>query len=221
MVWFSKISALSLAIVIFILSSILLPGPVQNILSQSEDGISSLLLFVIILIFSLLGGRYFFLWLKKRGKSTKLFVGFISCLSGLTLSFMCLFVFLLGFATSDLCSETLIIERYSPNQKFKAFISQIDCGATTGFNTHVDIERVDNSSSKMSLLQEVYGKKERKVFLAENGYTKRSAGIHGGPEVHIKWEDNSKLSVCYHESSRIKIKNTPVKGVEILFQAIN
>lgn len=206
---------------VFILSSILLPGPLQKNFGQSDDGISSLLLFVIILIISLLGGRYFFLWLKKRGKITRLFVSFICCLGGLTLSLMCLFIFLLVVATSDLCSETLILETYSPDKELKAVVSQMDCGATTGFNTHVDLERIDGSSPTMSLFQDVYGKKKQKVFLAENGYTKRSAGIYGGPEVFIKWGNNNKLTVRYHESSNIKTKNTPVEGVEILFQATN
>ncbi|BHH82375.1 hypothetical protein LA52FAK_06640 [Desulforhopalus sp. 52FAK] len=131
----------------------------------------------------------------------------------------CLFITLVGIATHDLCAETIISEKYSPNQILKAKVYQVDCGATTGFNTQVDISWVKNSSL-IPIFQNIYGKKSTKVFLAQNGHGQDTFGKHGGPEVIIKWRNNKELDVDYNYRADVKIKNSRVKGVEISFNKL-
>ncbi|MCE2570046.1 DUF5412 family protein [Motilimonas eburnea] len=41
--------------------------------------------------------------------------------------------------TSDLCGNEKYAEVLSPNKEYKAVIFQRDCGATTGFSTHISL----------------------------------------------------------------------------------
>lgn len=65
------------------------------------------------------------------------------------------FVVLLGQSTSDMCADTLISETPSPSGKLKAVLFQVDCGATTGFNSHVAI--MPSNSSLSSESQGIFG----------------------------------------------------------------
>jgi len=50
-----------------------------------------------------------------------------------------LLIFALSQIFAGLCGNEVISETYSPNKKLKAVVFRRDCGATTGYSTHVSI----------------------------------------------------------------------------------
>lgn len=68
------------------------------------------------------------------------------CLAGLA----CL-AFLLGNVFPDFCGNEQVGLAYSPDEKYKAVIFSRDCGATTGYSTHVSVmnvgDRLNNDSA--------------------------------------------------------------------------
>ena len=43
------------------------------------------------------------------------------------------------FLTAELCGNTLLSDSVSPNGRLKVVVFRRDCGATTGFSTHVSV----------------------------------------------------------------------------------
>ncbi len=129
-------------------------------------------------------------------------------------------VSLIDIATSDMCAETVISEIASPNKKLKAVIFQIDCGATTGFNSHVVIMASNSSLSKESQSQGLFGA-PRSLFAADTNHSRAPAGKGGGPEVRLSWISDTKLEIQYHKFARVIRSNLLSKGVDISYQTFN
>lgn len=117
----------------------------------------------------------------------------------------------LGQSTSDMCADTLIGESPSPNGKLKAVLFQIDCGATTGFNSHVTIMPSNSSLSNES--QGVF--ENRSFFAADTNGGKTPAGKDGGPEVRLRWGSDTVLEIDYHDLARVIRAEKTSKGVSI------
>lgn len=134
-----------------------------------------------------------------------LLVGFIAC------------VVLLGQVTSDMCADTLISETPSPSGKLKAVLFQSDCGATTGFNSHVAI--MPSNSSLSSESQGIFG--SRSFFAADTNGGKAPAGKGGGPEVQLHWVSDANLEVGYNNLDRVIRAEKTSKGVSIAYHTFH
>ena len=119
--------------------------------------------------------------------------------------FIALFVVIVGGIAAvawlfrDLCATTVLDQIESPNRKVKAVLFQIDCGATTGFNSQVAIVPTGvNALAKDSLPESIF---------AVDGNA--PAGKGGGPEVKLHWVTDERLAIEYHAlSHRIRAEPT-------------
>ena len=124
---------------------------------------------------------------------------------------------LLGASSSDMCADTLLSETPSPNGKLKAVLFQIDCGATSGFDSHVAIMPI-----KSSLSNESQGAFEnRSFFTADTNHDKAPIDEGGGTEVRLNWASNDKLDIQYHELARVIRAEKTSKGVSVVYHTFH
>jgi hypothetical protein len=112
----------------------------------------------------------------------------------------------------DLCATKVFEQTSSPDGKRKAVLFQVDCGATTDFNSHVVIVDGGLDASKPNSLPKSF-------FVADSNHGRAPAGITGGPEVRVDWLSDSLLEVKYHQFSRVIRSDEQAAGVEIRYTA--
>ena len=99
----------------------------------------------------------------------------------------------------DLCANQIDQQVYSPERTLKAVVFQRDCGATTGFSTHVSILPADDT-----LGNEVAGN----LYVA-NGHPSESKLV-------LQWRSETSLMISGYQHDAIKQENT-VEGVKVSF----
>ncbi|MFA6094996.1 MAG: hypothetical protein WC757_03890 [Candidatus Paceibacterota bacterium] len=109
------------------------------------------------------------------------------------------------------CATTIIDQIASPNGKLKAVLFQIDCGATTAFNSHVAIVPSNLDTSQKDALPQSF-------FAADGNNGRAPAGNGGGPEVRLHWQAEDRLKLNYHNSVRLIRAETKSEGVTIDYQ---
>lgn len=108
----------------------------------------------------------------------------------------------------DMCATTTIDQIPSPGGTLKAVVFQIDCGATTDFNSHVAIVAADTDLSKQDSLPQSF-------FAADGNHGLAPSGREGGPEVLIAWKDERHLEVQHHALVRLIRAEKKSNGVSI------
>lgn len=114
------------------------------------------------------------------------------------------FGFLLSGA-SELCGNSPLLEVPSPNGKLKAVIFERDCGATTGFSTHVSVIETTG------LLPNEGGN----LFVADTNHNAAPSGPGGGPAVRVAWLDQSALRIEHHPLARVFRSERSTNGVRV------
>ena len=112
---------------------------------------------------------------------------------------------------SGMCTTTVFDEIPSPSNKLKAVVFQIDCGATTDFNTQVAIVKASFDTSDAKSLPKGF-------FVADKDHGHAPAGITQGPEVRLTWESDETLNLQYHQFARIFRSESEQRGVTIKYQ---
>ena len=112
---------------------------------------------------------------------------------------------------SDMCATTVFDEISSPSQKLKAVVFQIDCGATSDFNTQVAIVKASFNTSEAKFLPKSF-------FVAHRDNGRAPAGISKGPEVRLNWQSDDELRVQYHQFARVLRSENRQGGVTIQYQ---
>lgn len=125
---------------------------------------------------------------------------------GIGLVLFCIIYFLMGNA----CESTVYQTYLSPDSKNQVVLHDYDCGATTGFATHVSIvdrgETVDGPGN---------------TFIADSHYNASdSHPIHTNLiDIDIKWIDNKTVSVTYDTLARVFEDDKNVNGIKILYSS--
>ncbi len=118
---------------------------------------------------------------------------------------------LLDHLFPDSCATTVIDQVASPSGKLKAVVFQIDCGATTDFNSHVAIVPSDRDVSQKDSLPKSF-------FVVDGNHGRAPAGKGGGPEVRINWVSDTRLEIQHHDLVRIISAKASSKGVQVDFR---
>jgi hypothetical protein len=92
------------------------------------------------------------------------------------------------------CSNSPISETPSPGAEFKAVVFTRDCGATTGFGTHVSI-----LSNGTALSPSDGGN----LFIADDNHGAAPAGAGGGPDVQVEWVGRNRLQLRHDHRVRV------------------
>ena len=96
------------------------------------------------------------------------------------------------------CSDEMLSEVFSPDERWVASIFVRNCGATTDFATRVEVRWRSNQSSE-----------DDRVFV-----------VNGKPEVHVHWLDESTLAVKCEEcvDEDIRRRMTKLGSIKIEFE---
>jgi hypothetical protein len=138
-------------------------------------------------------------------KTKKILLSIISILAA---SFIGCVGLLVHILPDDLCATTVIAQYPSPNRKLKAVVFQIDCGATTSFNSQIAIVPVEIDPAQKDALPHSF-------FVADCNHNKAPSGPGGGPELRLYWKSDSALEVQYHELAGVIRDSSKSKGVSI------
>lgn len=111
---------------------------------------------------------------------------------------------------SDMCATTVFDQVQSPSGKYKAVLFQIDCGATSDFNSHVVIVDSGFDTSEPKSLPKSF-------FLADRDHGRAPAGLTRGPEVKLTWLSDKQLQLQYHQYARIFRSDSNQRGVAIQY----
>jgi hypothetical protein len=112
---------------------------------------------------------------------------------------------------SGMCATTVFDQVPSPSNKLKAVVFQIDCGATSDFNTQVAIVKTSFDISDAQSLPKGF-------FVADRDHGRAPAGITKGPEVRLYWESDDKLNLEHHQFARIVRSEETQRGVTIKYR---
>jgi hypothetical protein len=99
----------------------------------------------------------------------------------------------------DLCANEIHQEIYSPERTVKAVIFQRDCGATTGFSTHVSIVPAE----------EVLGNDGAGNLYIANGHPAESSLV-------LQWSSETSIIISGSTQDAIKQENR-VEGVKVSY----
>lgn len=120
-------------------------------------------------------------------------------------------VALLDHFFSDMCGITVIDQVASPNGKLKAVVFQIDCGATSDFNSQVAIVPGNKGVSQKDALPNSF-------FVADTDHGRAPEGKEHGPELRLNWSSDSGLEIQHHELARIIRAEKSSKGVAVEYR---
>ncbi len=108
---------------------------------------------------------------------------------------------------SGMCGSTLLFEVPSPDAARRAVVYERNCGATTGFATHVSILAPGDSA----------GAEAGNAFVADTDHGQAPAGPGGGPAVAVRWLGPRELEIQHHPATRTFAADTLVAGVRIRY----
>jgi hypothetical protein len=107
---------------------------------------------------------------------------------------------------SAVCENVPITTLRSPGDSHTAIVFRRDCGATTGFNTHVSLVpgQADNADGGGN------------VWVADDSGAVRR-GAWGGPDVALSWAAPDTLVVRYPIGTRVFKAEDSVEGVAVRY----
>lgn len=101
-----------------------------------------------------------------------------------------LWIVLSGF---DPCGNRVLAEHVSPSGRHRAIVFIRDCGATTGFATHVSV--IDATGSPPE--------EGGNIFTIDQGLSVADAEQKLGPQIAVHWIDNTRLAVAHNGTGRV------------------
>lgn len=119
---------------------------------------------------------------------------------------------LLDHLFTDMCATTVIDQVASPSGKLKAVEFQIDCGATTDFNSQVAIVQGNKDVTEKDALPKSF-------FVADRDHGRAPEGKEHGPEIRLNWLSDSSLEIQHHELSRIIRAEKSSKSVAVDYRS--
>ncbi|MCE7044147.1 hypothetical protein [Dyadobacter sp. CY312] len=117
-------------------------------------------------------------------------------------------IFAFFFFTDGGCKNTIHSTFFSPDQKHKIVLHNYDCGATTGFSTHISLiesdEMIDGAGN---------------TFVADDDHGKARShpSFDTLIDVNIEWLDNRTVKITYDKLARVFEEDERVDGIDIKY----
>jgi hypothetical protein len=105
------------------------------------------------------------------------------------------------------CTNTIIDQQLSPDKSLKVVVFARDCGATTGFSTHVTLLPVSED------LRNNGGN----LFVADTNHGRIESAHWGGPRVDIHWINDKSISISFDQNARVFKKQDNVLGINMTY----
>jgi hypothetical protein len=108
------------------------------------------------------------------------------------------------------CGDEIVGQYPSPDGRRKVLVYVRDCGATTSWATHAVIASTGNSSTD-----------REPVFVADRDHGAAPAGPAHGPELRVRWLDQSSVVLSYDPRARVFRSVEEADGVRIRYEAFS
>lgn len=115
----------------------------------------------------------------------------------------------LGQVGDGLCGNELLGQHPSPDGRLKLVVFERNCGATTGFITHVSVLKASED------LANVGGN----VFVGDTNQGAAPRGPGGGPDVRVRWLSGEAAELRHHASVRVFRAERAVNGIQVTYVA--
>jgi hypothetical protein len=112
-------------------------------------------------------------------------------------------VWLFQAFVSDMCANKFLSEIPSPDGALKVVVFQRDCGATTGYSTHISVVQTNRSLPNES----------GNLFVADSNRNKSQTARGGGLQVRVTWIGTRSLRIAHHQEAGVFLANRNVFGV--------
>lgn len=116
----------------------------------------------------------------------------------------------LDHLADGMCAQTIIDQTPSPNGRHKAVVFQIDCGASSDFNSQVTVMPGDAAVSPQVELPKSF-------FVADTNHGQAPEGKEHGPEVRLQWITDRQLVIQHHERAHIIRAETAADEVQVSY----
>ena len=133
----------------------------------------------------------------------------IKWILGLLSISLILIAIVVWFLLDNACESKPIEILPSKNDVLKVVVSTVNCGATTGYSTHVSIINTNEKAVDV---------KKGNVFIADTDHGEAPSYDHGGPIVKMNWLSDKELEIEHHQKARIFRSEVKVKGVKIIYK---
>lgn len=105
------------------------------------------------------------------------------------------------------CEDTICETIFSPDRSHKIILYTRNCGATTGFGTHVTLAESDEDIDDGTT-----------IFVADDDHGE--ANLHPAYQelidIHAKWIDNHSLELSYDKNARLFTEKVKTDGITII-----
>lgn len=99
------------------------------------------------------------------------------------------------YALGDMCGNDVVAEYPSPEGRTKVVVFVRNCGATTDFSAQASLlgstARLANSAGNL--------------FIADTDHGAAPSTPKGGPEVRVRWESPTAITLERHERARVEV----------------
>ena len=112
---------------------------------------------------------------------------------------------------SDPCDNVETARVTSPQGGHDAVVFRRDCGATTGFSTHVTILPTGKPLANRA----------GNAFTADSNHGAAPESPDGGPEVSVEWLSEKRLLVLHHRSARTFLSASHAAGVDVSYAILD
>ncbi|GGH53235.1 hypothetical protein GCM10007423_58490 [Dyadobacter endophyticus] len=105
------------------------------------------------------------------------------------------------------CEDTTCETLFSPDRSHKVILYTRNCGATTGFSTHIALAKSDEDINDGTT-----------IFVADDGYGE--ANLHpvyqALIDIRARWIDNHSLELSYERKARLFTEKVKADGITII-----
>lgn len=109
------------------------------------------------------------------------------------------------------CGNDVYAEVPGPENGLKAVVFRRDCGATTGFSTHVALLRMEDRLPAQP----------GNVFIADDDHGAARTLPQNVLDLEVKWLSKDHLSISYPSKARVFLKKEELSGVSVEYHPLD
>jgi hypothetical protein len=118
----------------------------------------------------------------------------------------------------DPCGNASKGQSIAPGGGMKAVVFARDCGATTGFATHVSVMR--SSEDLVESANWIGASRGGNAFIADTNHGLAPSESWGGARVRVKWTGPTQLRIEHDRGARIFKARSRIRGIDIEYGEI-
>lgn len=113
-------------------------------------------------------------------------------------------------ACGDVCENTLVKSVASPDGQRRAVLFERNCGATTGFSTHISILDGDDRPSGSG-----------NVFIANADNDVAASALWGGPWADVQWISATQLQLTHDAGAAVYKAKQQIGDIRVSYRKVD